>query len=469
MQKLSSNIMINQLSISQTFSLIYKKIKFIYAFTIIFTFLAILYASSLPLVYETKAEISAPSDLETKRLNSFLYSSILANDDIFKSFLSNLTTREIQKKIFLDNDFISKFNPENKIIINSDKYIHSILKNIRLERPNLTQNDIKVGFLDNYPYTISMSGENSQAISEFLTILINEVNVVTLDEFYNENDVEVSNRLDTISIYREKIVDLELKKRLHSIEQWKDENLIKIAVIKNEIINLKYKYNERRLNIIEKLTEASNIADALGIIENNFDNKGKLPNSASDQIYRDFDQFSLLLESSDALPVWFFYGQKALNAMIESLEKNPVSSRSIEGLIDLELELSRIENDPVLEQMISPSYRLKKLELKNIINPNMVVLEEQSPYTEIDFFNELSLTDTEINTLSQLTNGSPWSGNNEINTVKVISYPSIANSPVSPNKLNIILLVFFGSLLFSTFLGIFIEIIKNDFKKMSKY
>jgi len=461
MQKLSSNIMINQLTISQIFSLTYNKIKFICAFTIIFTFLAIVYASSLTSVYKTKAEISAPSDLDTQRLTSSLFSRNLVNDDIFKSFLSNLTTREIQKKIFLDNDFMSKFNPENKLIINTDNYIYSILKNIRLERPNLTQNDIKVGFLDRNPYTISMTGENSQAISEFLTTLINEVNVVTLKEFKYENYIIVSDRLKQIRLYREEIVTLERMNRLFAIQKWKNKNDLKISDITNEINNLKYKYTEKRFSLIKTLTEASDIAGALGIIENNFDNKGKLPDSVSDQKYRDLDQFSLLLESSEVLPVWFFYGQKALNAMIESLEKNPVSSRSIEGLIELELELIRIKNDPILEQMSLPSYRLEKLELKN---PSKTLID-QDTYIKINFFNELSLAETEINNLSQYND----TNSDEINTVKIISYPVIPNSPFSPNKLNIILLVFFGSLLFSTFLGIFIEIIKSDFKKMSKH
>jgi len=261
------------------------------------TILALIYTHTLsPNYLATTSFTSAPSSSITA-LNRLLYLNETKNS-IFTSFLSSVSSRKLQKKVFLENDFLTVFNKNNKPIKDIDAFISNILDTIKINPPKLKASDMAI-YLDEKPYSISLTGPDKNAISSYLNMLVDEAdkeNVLALEKL---NKQKTSIRLDEISI---------------------------------EIAKLLEKEKKIRLNQIITLTAAANLAQSLGIIENNL------------RIFKDINAVNIAIGESNNLPDWYLYGQKALLQRIDILVNRSSDEPFIPELIFLNIEKNQLES-----------------------------------------------------------------------------------------------------------------------------
>ena len=261
------------------------------------TILAILYALTLSPNYKaTTSFISAPSSSITAT-NRLIYLDETKNS-IFTSFLAYVSSYELQKKIFLENDFLTVFNKNNKPIEDIDAFISNILDSIKINPPKLKASDMAI-YLDEKPYSVSITGSDKKAISSYLNMLIEQADKENILALAKLNKELIDIRLDEISIESTKLLETEKRTRL------------------NQIISL---------------TAAANLANSLGIIENNLN------------IFKDINAVNIAIGESNNLPDWYLYGEKALLQRIDILVSRPDDFPYIPELIFLNIEKNQLES-----------------------------------------------------------------------------------------------------------------------------
>jgi hypothetical protein len=94
---------------------------FIFGLTGIVTLLAILYLLNLPAPqYKAETSFVSPNESSMVSLNNVIDHfegdrwKAVSKDEIFASFLKNLSIKELQKKVFYDNDYVAILNLENQ-------------------------------------------------------------------------------------------------------------------------------------------------------------------------------------------------------------------------------------------------------------------------------------------------------------------------------------------------------------------
>jgi LPS O-antigen subunit length determinant protein (WzzB/FepE family) len=210
---------------------------------------------------------------------------------------------QFQRKIFDENDYLVKLNPENKPIKNLDSFIDDFTKSITIE-----SNKEKKGEKSNYekPITISLKGGDSVIISNFLNDLAITADTETVNEFLNIIEQKIAIRLEEIS---------------------------------RQISLLKQHEEKIRKNKIQELSYALEMATELGIKNNNL--SGLSSSSSSTSLKID-------LSNGESLPKWYLFGENALKKEISILTKN--THQYIPEIATLEIEKIRLKSfviDPV--------------------------------------------------------------------------------------------------------------------------
>jgi len=334
---------------------------------------------------------------------------------------------QFQRKIFDENDYLAKLNPENKPIKNLENFFAGFSKSIILE----TEKE-KKGEKANYekPISVSLEGNDAQVISSFLNELASAADKETVNEFLNIIRQKINIRLDEISKQRglllsrakqdrlakierikiedrqkineindqitrlrikakkdrlndiekieksnnvkiekidEKIKRLRLKtknNRLNLIAKKEDENALKIKKINEKINLLRTKAKKDRLNKIQILSDAASIAAELGIIENNFK---KISNNKFNN-----SDLTIAIGDNQKLPQWYLYGEKALLKEMQTLENRKNDDPYIPEIVNLQNQINTIKNDKDL------------LALKNRENDDPYISEIVTLKNEID-------------------------------------------------------------------------------------
>jgi LPS O-antigen subunit length determinant protein (WzzB/FepE family) len=262
------------------------------------TILALIYSLTFPTTYKASVLFtSAPSNSITN-INRLIYIDE-TKKSIFTSFLSLLSSREIQKNIFIENDFITIFNKENNSIEDIDLFISEIIDSVEVIVPELNESEMKI-YLNEKPYLISMYGSDEKALLDYLNLLVNKANQRNFTEILNHNNQKVSIRLDEID---------------------------------KEIAMLIQDGETARRDEIEKLKEYLFIADSLEVTENNFN----LIQLADERISAGNGPYN-------KVPNWYYYGEKALRLEIDLLSKRLNNSPFIPELIPLNREKYILES-----------------------------------------------------------------------------------------------------------------------------
>lgn len=294
----------------------------------------------LTIEYIVKTTFTIPGESSVLQLNKWGHLNENSRS-IHNSFLNNINKRSLQKKVFTEGDFLTKLNTENESIVNVDKYISGVINSLSIKLGEdvtlFKSTGERAANTYSQPNSISIQGTNSEILSEYLNELVVRANNETISEFFNYIKKKNTIRLYEISNQR--------------------ELLLAIA-------------NQQRLNQIQILTHEANLANSLGIIENNLDlivhagNNTSLTDNISSPL------FAELQGEDNQLPPWFLFGEKALLERVKLLEERVDDTPYIPKLILLDLEKHTIDTT-ILEssdinalQLLQPA-KSQKIEIKS--------------------------------------------------------------------------------------------------------
>jgi len=268
----------DEIDLKQLFRSLADRKWFIFGFTSLITVLAIAYALSIAPTYKATTSFLSPNESSVIQLNRIKLTSE-TSETIYRKFLNKVMSSQFQRKIFDENDYLSKLNPDNKPIKNLNSLINGFTKSITLESSKDKKNE-KANY--EKPINISLEGGNAAIIADFLNDLTAAADTQTVNEF--------------LSIMKQKI-DI----RLNEITRQK--------------ALLSERYDRKIKNEIRGLSDALDMAIELDIKNNNFSgiNNNNNNNNAS---------LKIDLSNAQSLPKWYLLGSKALSKEIELLKKN---------------------------------------------------------------------------------------------------------------------------------------------------
>ena len=410
----------------------------IFGLTGFVTLLAIVYVLLLPppsISYIATASFVSPSQSSVLTLNKFPLTSE-TSESIYTSFLKKLSTKELQEKVFYENDYPT--------VLNASDFLSSISISAPATGVRLIEN----------PYSISMHGSDSEIISSFLNQLVVSANSETVNDLINITKQKIGIRLDEISEEGGLLLVKAKQDRLSQIERIKEEDSQKIREINDQIDALRYKAQQVRLNQITILSKAAKLAGSLGIIENNLK-----------QISESESNFNLNIainDDEDDLPEWYLYGEKALLERVELLESRTSDDPFIPELVTLTNQLKAVQNnnvlktlqerqndDPFIPELVTLTNQLKAVQNNNVLK-TLEERQDDSPF--IARINELDIERINLESFDPIPSG-----------IDAMQLTQSAYSEKIPNKnILIIAVALIGSFMFSIFLALLTNLFKED-------
>ena len=412
----------DEIDLKQLFRSLADRKRFIFGFTGLVTALAIAYALSIPPTYKASISFLSPSTSSVLQLNKIKLTSETSetSETIYRKFLNKVMSSQFQRKIFDENNYLAKLNPENKPIKNLDSLIGGFTKSITIE-----SNKEKKGEKSNYekPITISLEGNDSTVISNFLNDLANIADTETVSEFLAIIQQKIDIRLEEISKQRGLLLARTKQDRLSKIERIKIEDKQKISEITDQIERLRVKAKQDRLNKIQVLIDSAKMAKSLGIIDNNFKN---ISNSKEVNT-----QLSIAVGDNQKLPKWYLYGEGALLQEISILQNRENDDAYVSEIVNLKNKLSAINSNQIL----------KTLESR----------KDDSPF--VAEINKLDIEAIKLRSFNPSATG--------INAMQLNQHAYPTETPIKPKKKLIVAVAFIAGFI----LSIFLVFIMNAFRK----
>jgi len=421
------------------------------------TVLSILYTFTLTPTYKAISSFTSPSRITVTTINK-LSLTTETKDSIFREFLTQLSSKDLQKLAFVNGGFLTLFNPNNSPIDDVDEFISSITNSVSVHSPSLTEEEQDLNFLPELPYSVTMEGSSAKSISEYLNSLVTLASSKTITELIKHNDLMISNRIEEISLERDLVIKqaekdrfskierikeedgqkirqindqieaLTIKARrdrLNQIERIKEEDGQKIRQINDQIDRARYQAKENRLNQIVVLLDAAKLAKSLGIIENNF--KLIKGDGASSDL-------TISIGENKDLPEWYLYGEKALIQRVELLE-------------------NRMSDDPFIPELVALNNQLNEVQNNNLLK-TLETRQDDSP-----FIAEIVKLDIEkIKLKSRIID------TNSVNAMQLSQISITPRNSIKSNKRMIVWLAFIGSFMMSIFLSLIMDALKPDEK-----
>ena len=395
--------------------------KFIAGMTGFITILVLIYSLTFPALYEAKTSFTLANSSSIANINKLIYTNT-TKKTIFSEFLAILSTRELQEEVFIQNDFLTRFNKDNNPITDVDNFVKGAINSVKVITPIFNNEYIDLG-QNQKPYELSMQGGNPEVIKDYLNLLITTAGSKTIREIIKIDQQKISIRLEEISRESKQLLDEAKQKRLNKIIQIKEEDNREIQELFNQISRARYAAKEGRKNQIVVLTDAAKLANSLGIIENNF------------KFYDDYSpnsDLTIAIGESNDFPDWYYYSEKALLQKIEILENRISDDAFIPELISLTNQIDTIQNNILL----------KTLETRGDDSPFIPRLVGLK--TEKDKLISMKLS---------------LSGSSALHIVETAKVENI-----SINKKLIVLLAFIGSFMMSIVLALIMNSFKPDEK-----
>ncbi|MDC3315715.1 Wzz/FepE/Etk N-terminal domain-containing protein [Candidatus Thioglobus sp.] len=314
----------DEIDLKKLYKYIVERKFLIFGFSTFVTLIAIIYALILTPIYKTDSYFTKPVESAMIHINKLTYTNETASS-VFALFLNELTSKEFQRKVFLDGGYLTLFNPENNPIDNVPIFISNTLDSLVLSRPELTKKDIELQFLNTKPYSISIEGTNPKLIGRYLNELIDRADEKVINDLIKNSNQKVDFRLSEILLERKSLL-LDAK--------------------------------QKRLNEIVLLKDAATIAKSLGIIDNNFNLIGD-ENITSNYI--------IAIGQNQSLPDWYLYGETALTERINVLNTREIDEPFIPQLAKLETEKFNLGSAEMQDMSNVNSMQLQQIAITPIL------------------------------------------------------------------------------------------------------
>ncbi|HIB42387.1 MAG TPA: hypothetical protein EYO37_00135 [Nitrospina sp.] len=254
-------------------------------------------------------------------LNSGVPAKVVRNKPLFYKFLTAIQSYQLQEKAFIEGDFLKKFNGHsNPDADATKKIIHSIHKSISIRLPeNETEHERRVPF-DKTIY-LDLVGTKPEVLSDYLNTLAD----LTKNEVIRKAKEGIRQGIQSrIDVHTEQLGFVRSREKL------------------------------KRLYQINNLNKNLEIAKKLGIVENNFSNPAT--NTSLSVSIDPQQEIPIDLDEKQQIPIWYLYGQRALEKELEILKHQPFSDQSIQKAGPLNLEIARLS-----------SIDLSKVDFKSVI------------------------------------------------------------------------------------------------------
>ena len=399
----------NYIDLKPYFKILFKRIKLIAIFTCLVTIISIIYASSLKPTYEVFFKFKPPIRTAFLNIDSNIDEQQLRlerEETAFVHFVNLLSSPNFQKNIYLDKTL--------QMDNTNDEFLNKFINSIRIDNPGVN----KSAYIP--PYKISLRGDNPDLLSKYLNILINSANK---DSTNYVNNIQIEGyllKLETLLSEREIFLDSAKNIRLNEIAQITESDSQRIREINSQIAAARFEAKQKRLNMIEILSDAALVAKSLGIKTSNF----RLLNSNES-----VPNVTINMENNALLPKWYLYGEEALRKEIEILR-------------------NRSDDDPFIPELVSLKNQLKMLQNNNLL----ITLRERkddSPFIPeiIDLDIEISHTKNKVKLYKPIESSAQFD-------------QEITQQTIYPKRRLLVIISFFSSLFLSILLALFIDLKK---------
>ncbi len=398
--------------------------KFIIGFSAIVTVLAILYALSITPTYKASISFLSPGQSSVIELNKIKLTSETSetSETIYQKFLNKFMSREFQRKVFDENDYLAKLNPKNEPIDNLDNFFYEFSKSLNLQTIKTQKNVEKINF--EKPVEVTIEGSNAKVIADYLNDLASSADKENIDEFLSVIEQKIAIRLEEIDKQKGLLLSGAKKDRLNKIAIIKEQDNQKTKEINDKIERLRVKAKKDRLNQIQVLTDAAILAKELGIKKNNFKQIDSNDNGKSSST------LTVSIADNQKVPDWYLYGEDALLQRIDVLSSRDNDNPYVPEIVNLQNQL----------KAISSNQTLKTLENRT----------DDSP-----FIGEINTLDIEAIRLKSFKPSSVG-----INSMQLNQHAFPANNPIKPNKRLIVLVAAVAGFI----LSIFLVLLMNAFR-----
>ena len=277
----------DEISLVDIVRLFLRRKKIIFGITVLVVCIGLIYAFSSKRVYEVETILLPPSHEDIQPL-SVLDENKVNSNSVYESFISNANSRQLRKKFF-------------------DEY--KLLESIsNISMPVLTSKDVNDIF---------------ESFSKILIVKTDKKSENTRISLEGTDDKKLGDWLDSFIV----MVNEETKKQLiRDIQANLDS---KIKNINTSIASKRSNYKKRREDELGRLEEALQIALNLGI--------------------RDYNNVNSLTSNNNNLSIYmqdkkiYMQGTRVLQAEIMALKNRKSDDIYIEGLRDLQEQLTRLE------------------------------------------------------------------------------------------------------------------------------
>jgi len=411
----------DEIDLKQLFRSLADRKWFIFGFTGLITTLAIAYALSIPPTYKASISFLSPSESSVIQLNKIKLTSETSetSETIYRKFLNKVMSSQFQRKIFDENSYLARLNPENKPIKNLEDFFAGFTKTIDLETNKVQKNVEKLNY--EKPINISIEGTDAKVIASFLNDLSNSADKETVNEFLNIIQQKIDIRLEEINKQKGLLLSRAKQDRMAKIERIKIEDNQKINEISDQIERLRVKAKKDRLNKIQVLSDAADMANALNITENNFK---KINNTNESTL-------TVSVGDNQKLPKWYLYGENALLQEIGILTNRKNDDAYVPEIVNLQNKLSAIRSNQLLKELESR--------------------KDDSPF--IAEINKLDIEAIKLKSFKPSSTG--------INAMQLNQHAYAPESAIKPKKKLIVAVAFIAGFI----LSIFLVFIMNAFRK----
>jgi len=328
-------------------------------------------------------------------------------------------SNQFQRKIFDENNYLTKLNPDNNPIENLEDFFAEFTKTIDLETNKVQKNIEKLNY--EKPIKISIEGTDAKVIASFLNDLSDSADKETVNEFLNIIQQKIDIRLEEINKQKELLLSRAKQDRMAKIERIKIEDNQKINEISDQIERLRVKAKKDRLNKIQVLSDAADMANALNITENNFK---KINNTNESTL-------TVSVGDNQKLPKWYLYGENALLKEIGILKNRKNDDAYVPEIVNLQNKLSAIRSNQLLKELESR--------------------KDDSPF--IAEINKLDIEAIKLKSFKPSSTG--------INAMQLNQRAYAPESAIKPKKRLIVAVAFIAGFI----LSIFLVFIMNAFRK----
>ena len=314
--------------------------KSIFSVTAVITFIAILYAFLASPIYKSESTFLPPSDndIQVLRVKDVKDVKDVNINTVYAKFRENLGSIYIRQYVFDKMKLAEQFEPEKDDDTNIYTIFNEFNENITLNIPKPKKDQFALSTT-----TLSLEGKDPVLISKIINTIGRKAEEATKRELISDIEAKVRERIKEINLDISLLLAKAKKQRLDEIERLETENLLERNKIEDQIKSLRDSEKNKRLDRIEQLIEASQIARTLKI-KDPIDYKLKKIGSSSttSQITTNLSNNSQKL---------YTLGYEAIDAEIASLTKRTNDAPYIKELRGLERKLKLLENNRKAEQL----------------------------------------------------------------------------------------------------------------------